>query len=68
MPHYGLSLLRPGHEERADLLTETELEVGDTFERLGEQWVVEEVEQSELGRFTAWLVCSPAAGEPPELA
>jgi hypothetical protein len=65
VPHYGLSLQRRTHEERADLLSNDELAVGDTFERLGERWVVEDVEQSELGRFTAWLVCSPA---PPELA
>lgn len=60
MPHYGLSLIRGDHEERVDLLSEEPLEVGDTFERLGERWLVEEVEQSELGRFSAWLVCSPA--------
>ena len=59
MPHYGLSLQRGDHEERADLVTERELGVGDVFERLGEHWRVAEVEQTELGRFTAWLVCSP---------
>ena len=59
MPHYGLSLLRGDHEERADLLTDDELAVGDVFERLGEHWRVEAVEESELGRFEAWLVCSP---------
>jgi hypothetical protein len=60
MPHYGLSLLRGDYEERGDLLTDQPLGVGDTFERLGERWLVEDVEQSELGRFEAWLVCSPA--------
>jgi hypothetical protein len=64
LPHYGLSLLREGREDRADLLTEEPLDVGDTFERQGERWRVEEIEGSELGRFEAWLVCSPA---PPEL-
>lgn len=58
MPHYGLSLMRPEYEERADLLSERPLEVGDTFERLGETWRVADVEQSEVGRFDAWLVCS----------
>jgi hypothetical protein len=65
LPHYGLSLQRGDHEERADLLADEQLQAGDTFERLGERWLVEDVEESELGRFTAWLVCSPA---PPELA
>ena len=59
MPHYGLSLQRGDHEERADLLTDGTLAVGDVFERLGERWRVESVEPSELGRFEAWLVCSP---------
>jgi hypothetical protein len=59
LPHYGLSLQRGDHEERADLLSDRPLEVGDVFERLGEHWRVEAVEQSELGRFEAWLVCSP---------
>jgi hypothetical protein len=59
VPHYGLSLQRGDHEERADLVTEEELATGDVFERLGEHWRVESVEQSELGRFSAWLVCSP---------
>jgi hypothetical protein len=59
VPHYGLSLLRGDHEERADLVTDDELGPGDTFERLGERWLVEAVEPSELGRFEAWLVCSP---------
>jgi hypothetical protein len=58
MPHYGLSLMRPDYEDRADLVTERQLEVGDTFERLGETWRVDDVEQSEAGRFEAWLVCS----------
>jgi hypothetical protein len=59
MPQYGLSLQRGDHEERAELVTERTLEVGDVFERLGEHWRVEAAEQSELGRFEAWLVCSP---------
>jgi hypothetical protein len=59
LPHYGLSLQRGEHEERADLLSEEQLDVGDVFERLGERWRVEAVEESELGRFSAWLVCSP---------
>ena len=59
MPHYGLSLQRGDHEERAELVTESRLEAGDVFERLGERWRVAEVEQSELGRVEAWLVCSP---------
>ena len=59
MPHYGLSLQRGDHEERADLLSDQPLDVGDVFERLGEHWRVEAVEESELGRFAAWLVCSP---------
>ena len=59
MPHYGLSLLRAEHEERADIVTERELQIGDVFERLGERWRVVDVEQSELGRFDAWLMCSP---------
>jgi hypothetical protein len=59
LPHYGLSLQRGDHEERADLLSEEQLDVGDVFERLGERWRVEAVEESELGRFSAWLVCSP---------
>ena len=59
MPHYGLSLQRGDHEERADLVTERELEAGDVFERLGEQWRVVDVQESELRRFSAWLVCSP---------
>ena len=65
MPHYGLSLMRESHEERADLVTEEALQVGDTFERLGERWRVADVEQSEIGRFDAWLVCSL---EPAELS
>jgi hypothetical protein len=64
MPHYGLSLMRPDHEERADLVTEARLQAGDTFERLGEVWRVDDVEQSEVGRFDAWLVCSLV---PPQL-
>jgi hypothetical protein len=63
VPHYGLSLQRGDHEERGDLLTGEPLGVGDTFERMGERWVVEDVEPSELGRFEAWLVCSPAPAE-----
>jgi hypothetical protein len=59
LPHYGLTLQRGDHEERADLLTDDDLGVGDVFERLGEHWRVEAVEESELGRFEAWLVCSP---------
>lgn len=59
MPHYGLSLLREDGEERTDLLTEERLEPGAIFERGGERWLVEAVEPSELGRFEAWLVCSP---------
>jgi hypothetical protein len=59
LPHYGLSLQRGDHEERADLLSDQPLDVGDVFERLGEHWRVEAVEESELGRFEAWLVCSP---------
>ena len=59
MPHYGLSLQRGEHEERADLLSDRALGVGDVLERLGEHWRVEAVEESELGRFEAWLVCSP---------
>jgi hypothetical protein len=60
VPHYGLALIRGDREERTDMLTETHLAVGDVFERAGEWWLVEDVEQAELGRFTAWLVCSPA--------
>jgi hypothetical protein len=59
LPRYGLSLQRGDHEERADLVTEEALELGDVFERLGEHWRVIAVEQSELGRVDAWLVCSP---------
>jgi len=59
LPRYGLSLQRGEHEERADLVTERELQLGDVFERLGEQWRIIAVEQSELGRVDAWLVCSP---------
>jgi hypothetical protein len=58
MPRYGLSLMRPSHEERAELVTEQPLAVGDTFERLGETWRVVDAEKSEIGRFDAWLVCS----------
>jgi hypothetical protein len=58
VPHYGLSLMRPSHEERAELVTEQPLAVGDTFERLGEVWRVADLEQSEIGRFDAWLICS----------
>jgi hypothetical protein len=50
--------MRPAYEERADLVTERALAVGDTFERFGETWRVADVEQSEVGRFDAWLVCS----------
>jgi hypothetical protein len=59
VPTYGLTLQRGAHEERAELVTERSLGAGDVFERLGEHWRVEAVEQSELGRFEAWLVCSP---------
>jgi hypothetical protein len=59
LPRYGLSLQRGDHEERADLVTDKELQLGDVFERLGEQWRVIAIEQSELGRVDAWLVCSP---------
>jgi hypothetical protein len=59
VPQYGLSLQRGDHEERAELVTEKELAVGDVFERLGEHWRVEAIEPSELGRFELWLVCSP---------
>ena len=64
MPHYGLALDRGAHEERAELLSERELRVGDVFERSGERWRVDAVEPTELGRFEAWLVCSP---EPQQL-
>jgi hypothetical protein len=40
-------------------VTERSLGAGDIFERLGEHWRVVAVEQSEPGRFDAWLVCSP---------
>jgi hypothetical protein len=60
MPHYGLTLVRGDVEERGELLTEVEIEVGEVIERLGERWLVESIEASELGRFEAWLVCRPA--------
>lgn len=63
MPHYGLALIRGDREERTDMLTETHLGVGDVFERAGEWWLVEDLEQAELGRFAAWLVCTPAEPE-----
>lgn len=63
MPHYGLALIRGDREERTDMLTEAHLGVGDVFERAGEWWLVEDVEETELGRLTAWLVCSPAEPE-----
>jgi hypothetical protein len=66
MPHYGLALQHPDHEERTDLVTERALAVGETFERAGKLWRVEAVEPAELGRFDAWLVCEPA-DEPLEL-
>ena len=67
MAHYGLSLLRPDGEERTDFLTDERLEPGAIFDRSGERWLVEAIEPSELGRFEAWLVCTPAddVEEPP---
>jgi hypothetical protein len=64
MPHYGLALNRGDHEERADLLSEDELAVGDVFERQGERWRVVSIEPSELGAVEAWLVCDPAEDQP----
>jgi hypothetical protein len=66
MPHYGLTLVHPGYEERSDLVTERALAVGEEFDRLGRRWRVEAVEPSELDRFEAWLVCMPA-DEPAQL-
>jgi hypothetical protein len=64
VPHYGLTLLRGDHEERSDLVTEADVGPGDFVEYRGERWIVEAVEPSELGRFEAWLLCSPAPDEP----
>lgn len=63
MPHYGLTLMRGDDEERSELISDDHLGVGDTFERMGERWLVEDIEESELGRVDAWLVCSPARDE-----